>query len=394
MTETLTAPPPRPPLWRNVRFRRVVGQAIFVALLVIVFREIWLNIQFNADARNEGLGFDFLNLQAGFDIGGGTDFMASDSVSDAFFKVGLPNTLAVSGLGIIFASILGLFLGIARLSPNWLVRKIAQTYVDVIRNTPVAVQVVFWWGAAFLAFPRIDSSLSLLNVAYFSVKGMAVPWFRLEDGSTTWGLFLVAGLVAAFAVWVWRTRFHERTGRPARRFSSALGALILTAVVGYLVSGTPTSGDVPVIDGTNYEGGVWFRPEFMALLIALVIYTAAFIAEIIRGSIQAVSKGQHEAAEALGLRRGQQLRFVILPQALRIALPAINSQYLNLMKNSSLGVLIGFPELTRVAKSIITGRGHTLQVLFLLMLTYLVISLVISLVMNIVNRGVTTKGVR
>jgi general L-amino acid transport system permease protein len=394
VADALATAPPRTPLWRNVLFRRVLGQAIFIALLVVVVREVWLNIQFNADARNESLSLDFLNEQLRFDIGGGTDIGASDSVFDGFFKAGLVNTLIVSGLGIVLASILGLFLGIARLSPNWLVRKLAQGYVDLIRNTPVAVQVVFWWAAAFLAFPRIEDSLSILNTAYFSVKGMALPWFHLEGGSSTWGLFLVAGMVLAAITWVWRTGLSERTGQPHRRFLVAFGVLVLVAAIGYFVAGTPTSGNVPTLVGRNYERGIWLRPELSALLVGLVIYTAAFIAEIIRGSIQAVSKGQHEAAEALGLRRGQQLRFVILPQALRIALPAINSQYLNLMKNSSLGVLIGAPELTSVASSIINTVGHNLQVLFLLMLTYLATSLSISLVMNIVNRAVTGKGAR
>lgn len=381
-------------MWRNVRFRRVLGQVLFLAIVVVVAREMWLNLQFNAEARNEGLGFGFLQGQAGFDIGGGIEFSASDPVWRAFFQVGLVNTLSVAGLGIVLATILGLIIGVARLSPNWLVRKLSQTYVDVIRNTPVAVQVVFWWGAAFLAFPRLENSLSFLGVAYFSSKGMVIPWFHLETGASTWGLFLLGGFIAAALVRAWRTRLHERTGKPHRRLLSAFATLLVVGAIGYFFAGTPTRANLPSVLPASYEDGVWLRPEIMALLIALVIYTAAFIAEIIRGSIQAVAKGQHEAAEALGLSRSKQLRFVILPQALRIALPAINSQYLNLMKNSSLGVLIGFYELLRVSKSIISGGGPSLQVLFLLMLTYLTISLTISLVMNLVNRSVTTKGKR
>jgi general L-amino acid transport system permease protein len=394
MAEAAATAPPRIPLWRNVRFRRVLGQVIFAILFAMVVREVWLNIEFNAARRREVLGFGFLGSGLGFDIGGGTEVGASSPVWRAIFQAGLVNTLTVAGLGILLSSILGLILGVARLSPNWLVRKISQTYVEVVRNTPLAVQVVFWYVAVFLAFPRIENSLSVLNVAFFSVRGMAIPWFDLEPNAGTWGFFLMAGVVAAVAVWVVRTRINERTGRPHRRVLLAAATFLGAGIVGYLVAGTPTSADVPSVLPAAYEGGVWFRPELTALLVALVFYTSAFIGEIIRGSIQAVSKGQHEAAESLGLRRAQQLRLVILPQALRIAIPAINSQYLNLMKNSSLAVLIGFPELLTVASAIKDNKGHALPVLFLTALTYLAISLAISFLMNLLNRAVTVRGAR
>ena len=386
--------PPRTPLWRNVKARRVAGQVLFGIAVLFLVREVSLNIEFNAAARRQSLDFGFLNDQAGFAIGDSPiEYSNTDPVSRAF-QVGFWNTIRVSLLGILLTSILGLLLGIARLSPNWLVRKLSQAYVDLFRNTPVAVQVIFWWTAVFLTLPRIEDSVRVFGVAYVSNRGTVIPWFRLEEGGGTWGIALAAGLVVAALLWLWRTRANERTGEPHHRVLWSTLAFLAVAILGFLLTGTPMEADVPELVGRIYVGGVRASSEFAALLAALVIYTAAFIAEIIRGSIQAVSKGQHEAAEALGLRRGHQLRFVILPQALRIALPAINSQYLNLMKNSSLGVLIGFFELTRVARSIINAGGPGLQVLLMTMATYLGISLAISLVMNILNRAVATRGAR
>jgi general L-amino acid transport system permease protein len=395
MAETLAAAPPRPPLWRNVLFRRIVGQVVFAVLLVVVFRELFLNLEFNVAQRNQTLSFGFLDSQAGFPIGerGGIDYNTGDPISRAFI-VGLANTLRVSALGIALATILGLLIGVARLSPNWLVRRISQMYVDVVRNTPVLIQIVFWWTAVFLAIPTIQNSLSFFGVAYLSNRGAVIPWFRLEEGASVWRWFLLAAVVAAVVLWRWRTRLHESTGQPHRRVRWSLGAFVAITAVGFVVTGTPMDANVPQVLERSYEGGVRFSPEFAALLVGLVIYTAAFIAEIIRGSIQAVPKGQREAAEALGLSRWQQLRFVILPQALRIAVPAINSQYLNLMKNSSLALAIGFPELALVSSSIINQRGHEPQVLLLMMGTYLAISLTISVFMNVLNRSVTTKGAR
>jgi general L-amino acid transport system permease protein len=337
-------------------------------------------------------------VQAGFEIGDTPiEYSPNDAVSRGVLA-GYLNTLRVSLLGIVLATILGLVIGVARLSSNWMVRKLAQLYVELIRNTPVPLQVVFWWGAVFLAIASIGDSLSVFDVVFLSNRGLVMTWLRLEDGASTWGLFLLAGLVVAAVLWRWRTRLNERTGEPHHRVLYALGAILAFGAAGYLLTGTPTTANVPRIletsFGFKFDGGVRFTPEYAALLLALVIYTAAFIAEIIRGSIQAVPKGQREAAESLGLSRFEQLRFVILPQALRIAIPAINSQYLNLLKNSSLGVLISFFELNRVVRSISTQKGYVASAYLLAMLIYLATCLVISLLMNLLNRAVTSKGVR
>jgi general L-amino acid transport system permease protein len=369
---------------------------VFAILVVLVGRELFLNLQFNSEARGQGIGFDFLDVQAGFALADTPiEYSPNDAISRAV-QVGYVNTLRVSLLGIVLASILGLVIGVARLSGNWMVRKVSQVYVELFRNTPVPLQVIFWWGPLFLAIASIDESLSLFDVLFLSNRGLQIPWVNFESGASTWGLITLAGLIVAVGLWRWRTRRNERTGEPHHRFLYALGAILVFGVLGYLVTGSPTRANIPAISetGFSFEGGIRFTPEFAGLLFALVIYTAAFIAEIIRGSIQAVPKGQREAAESLGLSRFEQLRFVILPQALRIAIPAINNQYLNLLKNSSLGVLIGFTELNRVVRSISTQKGYVASAYLLAMLMYLATCLVISFLMNQANRAVTSKGVR
>ena len=396
MADAIAAAPPRPPLWRNARFRRVLGQVVFLILVVVVGREIYLNLEYNSVAKGQGIGFEFLDTQAGFELGDTPiEYSPNDPVSRAV-TVGYLNTLRVSLLGIVLATILGLVIGVARLSSNWMVRKVAQVYVELIRNTPVPLQVIFWWGAVFLAIPSIDQSLSLFDVAFLSNRGLVIPWVRFEDGAAAWGLFLLAGLALAVFLWRRRTRLNERTGEPHHRVAYAFAAIVGVGFVGYLLTGTPTRANIPTIaeTGFSFDGGVRFTPEFAGLLFALVFYTAAFIAEIIRGSIQAVPKGQREAAESLGLSKFEQLRFVVLPQALRIAIPAINNQYLNLLKNSSLGVLIAFYELNRVTRSISTQKGYVASAYLLALLMYLGTCLAISFLMNLLNRAITSKGAR
>ena len=383
----------RPPLWRNVRFLRVLGQVAFVLVVALVAREAFLNLEFGVRQQNLDLSFDFLRQRAGFAIKEGIAYSPNESLFSAFL-VGVVNTIRIALVGIVLATVLGLVMGVARLSPNWLVRRIAQVYVEVFRNTPVLVQIIFWYVAVILALPVIGGGLSLWNVVHVSNRGTAVAWFRLEDGATAWGLFLVAGAAAAAVVWRWRTRVDERTGQPAPRLPWAVGAFLVIAAGGFALTGTPVAADVPEVGRFGYTGGVEVSPEYTALLLGLVIYTAAFIAEIVRGSIQAVPKGQKEAAEALGLTPRQQLRLVVLPQALRIAIPPLNSQYLNLTKNSSLALAIGYPEIVSVSNTIINQAARATQMLLLVMGTYLVMSLTISAVMNALNRAVTRRGGR
>lgn len=383
----------RPPFWRNLRVLRVLGQAFFVLLVVLAFRELFRNLSFGLQRQGLDLDFGFLQQRAGFPIKEGISYNPNQSYVRAL-QVGLVNTIRVAGIGIVVSSLLGMVIGVARLSPNWLVRKFAQVYVEGIRNTPVAVQIVFWYVAVVLALPAIDGGFSLGEFAFLSNRGMAVPWFRAGDDAGAWGLFLLIALGAAATVWWWRTRVNERTGRPHHRLLWSIPLFAGLAAIGYVVAGDPLGLNVPEFTPRGYRGGAQLSPEFAALLIGLVIYTAAFIAEIVRGSILAVSKGQKEAAEALGLTPFQQLRYVVLPQALRVAIPPINSQYLNMTKNSSLAVLIGYPELVSVSRTISFQAGRATQVLIIVMASYLTMSLTISFFMNLLNRAVAYKGER
>lgn len=383
----------RPPLWRDVRFLRIAGQALFLVVVGIVLREMYLNAAFQLGQRGTEFGYGFLDTRAGFGI---KEHVVSYSPNHPFvraFLVGFTNALFLAFVGIVIATLLGLIIGVARLSPNWLLRKITQVYVEVFRNTPLLVQVIFWYVAVILSIPRIQESLSLFDIAYLSNRGAVIPAVRSQEDFGTWALVLLLGVIAAAAVSRWRTRVNERTGQPSYRVLSALGVVLAFAVIGYVALGRPFAIQTPEVARFGYEGGMKMSPEFAGILLGLVIYTAAFIAEIVRGSILAVPKGQKEAAESLGLTPAQQLRLVVLPQALRVAIPAINNQYLNLWKNTSLAFAIGFPELINISGTIINQAGHELQVFSLVVVTYLLTSLAVSLLMNVANRAVALKGV-
>lgn len=376
-----------------MRVLRGVGQIVFVILAVAALREMYLNATFNLEQRGDELTWGFLDSRAGFSIETVIRYSQNSSLWKAFWA-GVTNAMLVAFVGIILTTILGLIIGIARLSPNWLLRKFTQIYVEIIRNTPALVQVVFWYVAVILQIPRIEDSISIFGIAFISNRGAATP--TIEGGSDfgTWGLFLVAGLIAAAVVWRWRTKVFDDTGNPSYRVIYSLTTLVAVAAIGYVLVGDAFSIQIPEIAPHNYAGGIQVSPEFAAILIGLVIYTAAFIAEIVRGSILAVSKGQKEAAEALGLKPGQQLRLVVLPQALRIGIPSITNQYLNFWKNTSLAFLVGYPEIINVTTTMINQAGHALEVFSLVVAIYLAGSLFLSLVMNTFNRLVALKGVR
>jgi general L-amino acid transport system permease protein len=383
----------RPPLWRDIRVLRILGQVVFLFLVVWFLRELYLNLEFGMRRQGQDLSYEFLRSRAGFSIKEGISYSPNQPYLRAFL-VGLVNTIRVAAIGIVLATLVGVVIGVARLSPNWLLRKASQVYVEFIRNTPVLIQIVFWYFAVVLTLPAIEGGFSLGGVFFLSNQGTAIPWPRLGPGAGTWGLFLLVGLVVSGAVWWWRTRANERTGRPHHRVALSLGAFLAAAAVGYVVAGDALRLDVPSVTGLLYAGGFQLSPEYTAVLIGLVIYTAAFIAEIVRGSILAVDKGQKEAGAALGLSPFQQLRHVVLPQALRIAIPPINSQYLNLTKNSSLAVAVGYPELASVSSTMINQAGRAFQITVMVMATYLTLSLAISLLMNLANRAVAYRGVR
>jgi general L-amino acid transport system permease protein len=371
---------------------RVAGQVLFVVALAVVLREMYLNVAFQLTERGTSLSYDFLDSRAGFAIKESVFNYAPNQPLLRAFIVGATNAMVVGALGIVLATVLGVAIGVGRLSPNWLARKITQVYVEIFRNTPVLVQVVFWYVAVILAIPQIGDSLSLAGLVFVSNRGVAIPAIRGGDDFGVWGLFLLAGALAGGATWRWRTVANERTGRPHYRTLSTLAAALIVATAGYLLLGDAFQVEIPQVGERNYVGGLRMSPEFAGILVALVVYTAAFIGEIVRGSILAVSRGQKDAAQALGLRPGQQLRLVVLPQAMRTAIPPVTNQYLNLWKNTSLAFAIGFPELINISTTMINQAGNELQIFVLVVLTYLVTSLVIALVMNVVNRVVGLRG--
>jgi general L-amino acid transport system permease protein len=380
------------PLWRNVRILRVVGQVAFVAVLVFVLREMYLNASFALTERGRDVSFGYLDNRSGFAIKESLFRYSANQTMIRAFLVGMTNAMLVAFTGIVLTTILGLFVGIARLSQNWLVRKIAQVYVEIIRNTPLLVQVIFWYVAVILAIPRIENSISLGGLAYISNRGLAIP--AVEGGGRfgAWWLFVLVGIAAAALMWNWRKRVNERTGRPHFKILTSAGVLLAFAVVGYLVLGDAFSVRLPQVGERGYTAGLQMSPEFGGVLVAVVVYTAAFIGEIVRGSILAVSKGQKEAAQALGLTAGQQMRLVVLPQAMRIAIPPINNQYLNLWKNTSLAFAIGFPEIINISTTMINQGGHELETFSLVVLTYLVVSILVSAGMNVLNKLVALRG--
>jgi len=376
------------PFWRDVRVIRILSQIAFVILVAVIAGLLYANMVRGLRSRGLSGGFAFLRLEAGFQIGEGITYDPSDSYARAFL-VGIVNTLRVTAVGIILTTMLGVVMGVARLSTNWLVNKIATVYVELIRNTPLLVQLFVWYFAIILKLPRVKESIALPGSIFISNRGAALPRPVPTASFRSWlyGL-IVAAVVAAF-LWIVRARGERRTGRPT--FSLlwiSVAFVALGALAWFGVPGAPLVLDRPSLQGWNYQGGITLTPEFVAMLLGLVVYTGAFIAEVVRAGIQAVPRGQIEAARALGLKEGQTLRLVIFPQALRVIIPPLTSQYLNLAKNSSLAIAIGFPDLFNVAGTIFNQTGQAVPVIVLIMVSYLSMSLFTSLLMNLYNRRI------
>lgn len=382
----------RPPFWRNVRVLRVAFQAVFLAAVVGFLLFLLDNVAYNLERAGIPTGFDYLRQPAGFAIPD-SDFRSTQSLGDALL-VGVQNTIKVALLGIVLATILGVSIGVARLSTNWLVRKAAAVYVETFRNIPVLVIILFWYLGVMIRLPPIREAVELLDLFAVSNRGIVVPWFDQVGGGAAFGLVALVALAAAAAVWIWRTRRFERTGEPHHRLLWGAGVLLAVLAVGFVATGTPWTLDTPEVGELSTSGGFRLAPEYAALLIALSLYTASHIAEIVRGSILSVPRGQSEAANALGLSGFQRLRNVVLPQAFRISIPPISNQYLNLVKNSSLGVAVSYYEVTKVTQVSIAQSAPAVQAIALLMAIYLVFSLTIATVTNLVYRRLTLKGTR
>jgi general L-amino acid transport system permease protein len=381
------AKPPRVSFVRNPRVRSAAVQALLLVGLIGLGWWLVANARANLAAQGTATGFSFLNTTAGFGI---TQTLISYSEADTYgraFLVGLTNTLVISGIGIVLATLLGFMVGIARLSSNWLLARVAGAYVEVIRNLPLLFQILFWYLAVLAALPGPRQSYSIFDLGFLNARGLFVPRPLFEAGSGTVFYALLAGIVLAF-VFRWFARAQkERTG-----VSMPVGVISLLLIIGlpliaFVLTGAPISFELPELKGFNFIGGARVNPEFVALQVALVTYTAAFIGENVRAGILAIHKGQTEAAHSLGLRPGPTLRLVVIPQALRVITPPLTNQYLNLTKNSSLAVAIGYPDLFAVfAGTTLNQTGQAIEIIAMTMAVYLLISLVTSLLMNLWNR--------
>jgi general L-amino acid transport system permease protein len=375
------------PPWRDVRVLRIAAQIVVLLIVGVAVAFMVRNLMTAMNERGLGFGFGFLNRSAGFDISETPIPYTSRDTYGKAFLVGLLNTLFVSVIGIVLATILGIVVGVARLSPNWLLRRITSAYVELMRNTPLLVQLVLIYFAVLLQLPSIAQTLALPGSIFLNQRGVFVPSPQLNSSFPVWVAFVAVGIV----VLVGARRISRRradAGHPVHGLR-LLGwlALLVLAIVGWIVA-APVTFDLPVRERFNFSGGLALSPEFVALLVGLVLYTAAFIGEVVRGGIQAVRRGQLEAARALGLSERDTLRLIVFPQALRIIVPPLTSQYLNLAKNSSLAVAIGYPDLFKVGQTMANQTGQPVPVIILIMGTYLAISLVTSLFMNLYNRRV------
>lgn len=373
------------PLWRDTRFWWIVGQVLVVLLTAIAIAIFWSNLSRNLQQLGIQFGFGFLKSQAAFDIGETPiSYGPADNYTRAL-QVGLVNSLRVTVFGIVLATIVGVTAGIARLSDNWLVRQIAVVYVETLRNTPLLLQLFFWYFAVFLGLPRLPAYIQLPGPIYLTQQTVALPWVQLTRDTDTWLWMLGANLLL---VWAWH-RWDRRAAAPAVPLLLKLFTLTLTVAIALILLENKLFGwDAPQIIAGRIEGGLKLSPEFAALLVGLSLYTATFIAEIVRGGVQSVPQGQWEAARALGLKPGYILRLIIFPQALRSIVPSLGNQYLNLAKNSSLAIAIGYPDLYAVASTTYNQTGRAVEVMVLISITYLSISLVISSLINWYNRTV------
>jgi len=380
--------PARSSPWRNPAIRGIVLQILFVAAVLALGAFLVHNTVVNLRRQNVASGFGFLDREAAFGIG---ESLIAYSPADTYaraFLVGLLNTLYVAGLGIVLATILGTLMGIARLSRNWLIRKLAQIYVETFRNVPLLLQLFFWWGLLRESAPAPRLAWQLLPDIFVSNRGIAFPVPRADPAYSWMALAFCIGVAATIGISRWARRRQEQTGQQFPTGWVGLGLVVGTPLVVFLTCGAPLALDRPELKGFNFAGGHVVSPEFAALLLGLVIYTGAFIAEIVRAGILAVSWGQSEAAMALGLHSGQRMRLIVLPQALRVIIPPMTSQYLSLTKNSSLAVAIGYPDLVSIANTTINQTGQAVEGITMIMAVYLTISLIISALMNLYNRAV------
>src|SRR3979490_1545647 len=385
--------PRKPPSQFVAKLQRALGgragwggfvvQILFVAALAWIAYEIVANARANLQAQRIPAGFGFLERTAGFDVSQNLIPYSGSDTYTRVFLVGLLNTLVVSMLGVFFATVIGFLVALGRLSPNWLLARICGGYVELIRNLPLLFQILFWYLAVLGALPNPRQSISLFGSFFLSNRGFVIPKPIASPGFEAFALAVLVAVVAALLLQRYARRQLFESGRLITIWPYVLGLLIGLPLATALLFGAPVTFEIPELKGFNFSGGSRIIPEFVALTVALSTYTAAFIAEIVRAGIQSVHKGQMEAGSSLGLSRGSALRLIVVPQALRVILPPLTNQYLNLTKNSSLAVGIGYPDLFSVfAGTTLSQTGQAIEIIAITMGVYLLISLVTSAIMS------------
>jgi len=374
--------------WRDIRFLKILAQVIFIIVLALAAGYLYRNVTINLARQGLAVGYGFMKNPASFGIGESyIPYQPSDTYGRALF-VGLVNTLVVSALGIVLTTIVGVLAGVARLSSNWLVNRFAAAYVGVIRNTPLLLQLMFWYFGVIIQLPGVRNAIELPGPIFLTQRGLYLRWAEATATTPAWRVYIILAVISIFIIWFVLRSMQKRASVPLSPWWNLAYFLIPAFIIwlgAILQPEPPLKPFIPELTGLNFRGGLRLTPEFAALLFGLVIYTGAFIAEIVRAGIQAVSRGQVEAARSLGLTTSQTLRLVVFPQALRIMVPPVTSQYLNLAKNSSLAIAIGYPDLFSVAGTIFNQTGAAIEIITIMMLSYLSISLFTSLLMNIYN---------
>ena len=380
------SPPARVPFYNDPKVRSIAYQVALCAVIVFLVWGAASNAIDNLRKANIASGFGFWDNTAGFDISQSLISYTNQSTYGRAFWVGLLNTLLVAGIGIFFATIIGFVVGIARLSKNWLVNKAASGYVETIRNIPLLLQLLFWYNAVLKALPDLRDSLKIPGGAFLNNRGLFMPEPVAQSGFGFVLMAIAAGIVGSIGYYLWAKKRQEKTGQQAPVFLVSLGLIVGVPLAVFFAAGLPLVFSYPEAGRFNIRGGIEVVPEFAALLFGLSIYTAAFIAEVVRAGIRAVSHGQTEAAYSLGLRPQPTLRLIVVPQAMRVIIPPLTSQYLNLTKNSTLAVAIGYPDLVQIfTGTVLNQTGQAVEVVAITMAVYLTISLTTSLFMNIYN---------
>jgi len=385
-TQPDVSTPAKPPFWRDPDKRAMIFQALALLFVVFILVTLTNNTMNNLAARGIASGFDFLSVSTGFPIA--ETLIPYDEKSDylSVFYVGLLNTIYVATIGVILATIFGFTMGVARLSNNWVISKLAAIYVDTLRNVPLLLQLFFWYFAVLRPLPKPKQAIAFGDSFFLSNRGLFGPKPIFEDGFGIVVAALVVAIIGIFAFIKWAKVQQEQTGKLYPVFSVCLGIIVVVPLFGATIAGFPMTWEYPALKGFNFKGGMVLTPEFGSLIMALSIYTSSFIAEIVRAGVLAINKGQTEAAYALGIKPKWTMKLVIIPQALRVIIPPLTSQYLNLTKNSSLAAAIAYPDLVAVfAGTALNQTGQAVEIMAMTLAVYLVLSLLISSLMNWYN---------